>query len=102
MESLCVVVGKSVWSIRVDLHIVDNGGYGKELYFLNNILLSNILLSNADCLFLIIRNLIDAANIAALAALLTFRRPDCTLGGDDGQELIMHDAEVKSNLITSM
>lgn len=31
MESLCVVVGKSVWSIRVDLHIVDNGGYGKEL-----------------------------------------------------------------------
>ncbi|XP_065044524.1 exosome complex component RRP45A-like isoform X4 [Musa acuminata AAA Group] len=69
MESLCVVVGKSVWSIRVDLHIVDNGG-----------------------------NLIDAANIAALVALLTFRRPDCTLGGDDGQELIMHDAEVREPL----
>ncbi|URE11760.1 Zinc finger, C3HC4 type (RING finger) [Musa troglodytarum] len=69
MESLCVVVGKSVWSIRVDLHIVDNGG-----------------------------NLIDAANIAALAALLTFRRPDCTLGGDDGQELIMHDSEVREPL----
>lgn len=27
MESLCVVVGKLVWSIRVDLHILDNGGY---------------------------------------------------------------------------
>jgi exosome complex RNA-binding protein Rrp42 (RNase PH superfamily) len=27
MESLCVVAGKSVWAIRVDLHIIDNGGY---------------------------------------------------------------------------
>jgi exosome complex RNA-binding protein Rrp42 (RNase PH superfamily) len=30
MESLCVVAGKQVWSVRVDLHILDNGGY--ELY----------------------------------------------------------------------
>ncbi|PHT25954.1 Protein ECERIFERUM 7, partial [Capsicum baccatum] len=50
-ESLCVVSGKWVWSIRLDLHILDNGG-----------------------------NVVDAANIAALAALLTFRRPECTLG----------------------
>ncbi|KAK4356504.1 hypothetical protein RND71_025475 [Anisodus tanguticus] len=63
-ESLCVVAGKWVWSIRIDLHILDNGG-----------------------------NLVDAANIAALAALLTFRRPECTLGGDDGQEVIMHPPE---------
>jgi len=28
MESLCVVAGKSIWAIRVDLHILDNGGYG--------------------------------------------------------------------------
>ncbi|XP_042486428.1 exosome complex component RRP45A-like isoform X2 [Macadamia integrifolia] len=68
-ESLCVVAGKSVWSIRVDLHILDNGG-----------------------------NLVDAANIAALAALLTFRRPECTLGGEDGQEVIIHPREVKEPL----
>jgi exosome complex RNA-binding protein Rrp42 (RNase PH superfamily) len=27
MEFLCVVAGKHVWSVRVDLHILDNGGY---------------------------------------------------------------------------
>ncbi|KAG6407553.1 hypothetical protein SASPL_130545 [Salvia splendens] len=43
-----------------------------------------------------LRNLIDAANIAALAALLTFRRPECTLGGEDGQEVIIHLPEVRS------
>ncbi|GJM85221.1 hypothetical protein PR202_ga01653 [Eleusine coracana subsp. coracana] len=66
MESLCVVAGKYVWSVRVDLHILDNGG-----------------------------NLIDAANIAALAALSTFRRPECTVGGEDGQQVTVHDAEVR-------
>ncbi|WVZ59597.1 hypothetical protein U9M48_009715 [Paspalum notatum var. saurae] len=66
MESLCVVAGKHVWSVRVDLHILDNG-----------------------------ENLIDAANIAALAALSTFRRPECTVGGDDGQQVIVHDPEVR-------
>ena len=40
------------------------------------------------------RNLIDAANIAALAALLTFRRPECTLGGENSQDVIVHDPEV--------
>ncbi|XP_074586629.1 exosome complex component RRP45A-like isoform X1 [Curcuma longa] len=65
MESLCVVAGKLVWSIRVDLHIIDNGG-----------------------------NLVDAANVAALAALLTFRRPECTLGGDNDQDIIVHDPKV--------
>ncbi|KAL4592181.1 hypothetical protein LXL04_005167 [Taraxacum kok-saghyz] len=60
-ESLCVIAGKLVWSIRIDLHIIDNGG-----------------------------NLVDAANIAALAALSTFRRSECTFGGEDGQELIVH------------
>ncbi|KAL9673634.1 hypothetical protein QQ045_029895 [Rhodiola kirilowii] len=68
-ESLCILSGKIVWSIRVDLHILDNGG-----------------------------NLVDAANIAALAALLTFRRPECTLSGDDGQEVIVHPAEEKEPL----
>ncbi|CAM0945707.1 unnamed protein product [Alopecurus aequalis] len=69
MESLCVVAGKQVWMIRVDLHILDNGG-----------------------------NLIDAANIAALAALCTFRRPECTVGGDDGQQVTIHDPEVRDLL----
>ncbi|XP_006647360.1 exosome complex component RRP45A-like isoform X2 [Oryza brachyantha] len=66
MESLCVVAGRHVWSVRVDLHILDNGG-----------------------------NLIDTANIAALAALSTFRRPECTVGGDDGQQVTVHDPEVR-------
>ena len=26
-ESLCVLAGKLAWAIRVDLHILDNGGY---------------------------------------------------------------------------
>lgn len=26
MESLCVISGKLVWAVRVDLHILDNGG----------------------------------------------------------------------------
>nr|POE96213.1 exosome complex component rrp45a [Quercus suber] len=64
-ESLCVLFGKSVWAVRVDLHILDNGG-----------------------------NLVDAANIAALVALLTFRRPECSLGGEDGQQVIVHPPEV--------
>lgn len=69
MESLCVIAGKSVWAIRVDLHIIDNGG-----------------------------NLIDAANIAALAALLAYRKPECTLGGENGQEVVIHDTEIREPL----
>ncbi|XXG41021.1 hypothetical protein AAC387_Pa01g1585 [Persea americana] len=40
------------------------------------------------------RNLVDAANIAALAALMTFRRPECTPEGDNGQEVTVHPPEV--------
>ncbi|EXB93334.1 Exosome complex component rrp45 [Morus notabilis] len=68
-ESLCVLSGKSVWAIRIDLHILDNGG-----------------------------NLVDAANVAALAALLTFRRPECSLGGEDGQEVVVHPPEEREPL----
>ncbi|CAH2063376.1 unnamed protein product, partial [Thlaspi arvense] len=68
-ESLCVLPGKMVWSVRIDLHILDNGG-----------------------------NLVDAANIAALAALMTFRRPDCTVGGENGQEVIIHTLEEREPL----
>ncbi|TXG73263.1 hypothetical protein EZV62_001842 [Acer yangbiense] len=45
-----------------------------------------------------LRNLVDAANIAALAALLTFRRPECSLGGEDGQEVILHPPEEREPL----
>ncbi|XP_010519765.1 PREDICTED: exosome complex component RRP45A-like isoform X2 [Tarenaya hassleriana] len=68
-ESLCVLSGKLAWAVRIDLHILDNGG-----------------------------NLVDAANIAALAALLTFRRPECTLGGENGQEVIIHEPEEREPL----
>ncbi|XP_024962422.1 exosome complex component RRP45B-like isoform X3 [Cynara cardunculus var. scolymus] len=67
-ESLCVISGKSVWAIRIDLHIIDNGG-----------------------------NLVDASNVAALAALSTFRRPECTLG-ENGQEVIVHPPEAREPL----
>ncbi|CAM6021921.1 unnamed protein product [Sphagnum balticum] len=72
-ESLCVLAGRSVWAIRLDIHILDNGG-----------------------------NLIDAANLAALAALLSFRRPECTLGGPDGQDIIVHPPEVREPLALSI
>ncbi|KAL5567090.1 hypothetical protein UlMin_030254 [Ulmus minor] len=68
-ESLCVLSGKLIWAVRIDLHILDNGG-----------------------------NLVDAANIAALAALLTFRRPECSLGGENGQEVIVHPPEEREPL----
>ncbi|XWS57367.1 hypothetical protein CRYUN_Cryun09bG0168600 [Craigia yunnanensis] len=68
-ESLCIIAGKLVWAIRIDLHILDNGG-----------------------------NLVDAANIAALAALMTFQRPECSLGGEDGQEVIIHPPEMREPL----
>ncbi|GLT46472.1 hypothetical protein SLA2020_202200 [Shorea laevis] len=68
-ESLCVLAGKLVWAIRIDLHILDNGG-----------------------------NLVDASNIAALSALLTFRRPECSLAGEDGQQVIVHPPEVREPL----
>ncbi|PON70415.1 Guanosine pentaphosphate synthetase I/polyribonucleotide nucleotidyltransferase [Parasponia andersonii] len=68
-ESLCILPGRWVWAIRIDLHILDNGG-----------------------------NLVDAANIAALAALMTFRRPECSLGGEDGQEVIVHPPEEREPL----
>jgi exosome complex RNA-binding protein Rrp42 (RNase PH superfamily) len=32
MEFLCVVAGKHVWSVHVDLHILDDGGYGLKSY----------------------------------------------------------------------
>ncbi|XP_061535722.1 exosome complex component RRP45 [Phycodurus eques] len=53
-ESLCVVSGEKVWQIRVDVHMLNHDG-----------------------------NLMDAASIAAIAALCHFRRPDVGIQGDE-------------------
>nr|DBA28919.1 TPA: hypothetical protein GDO54_009204 [Pyxicephalus adspersus] len=53
-ESLCVQAGEKVWQIRVDLHLLNHEG-----------------------------NIIDAASIAAIAALCHFRRPDVSVQGDE-------------------
>ncbi|KAG2232668.1 ribosomal protein S5 domain 2-type protein [Thamnidium elegans] len=53
-EGLCIVAGEKVWQIRVDLHFLDHDG-----------------------------NLADCASIAAITALLHFRRPDVTVSGED-------------------
>ncbi|CAO3679963.1 unnamed protein product [Umbelopsis vinacea] len=53
-EGLCIVAGEKVWSIRVDLHFFDHEG-----------------------------NLVDCACIAAVTALLHFRRPDVSVIGEE-------------------
>jgi len=50
-EALCIVAGLKVWSIRLDIHVLDNVG-----------------------------NLIDCCSIGAITALHHFRRPDVTIG----------------------
>lgn len=58
LESLCILVEEKAWEVRVDVHILNHDG-----------------------------NLVDAAALAALAALCHFRRPDVTL---DGREATIH------------
>ncbi|KAI8973572.1 ribosomal protein S5 domain 2-type protein [Mycotypha africana] len=53
-EGLCIVAGEKVWQIRVDLLFLDHDG-----------------------------NLMDCASIAAITALLYFRRPDVTVSGEE-------------------
>jgi len=50
-EALCIVAGLKVWSVRLDIHVLDNVG-----------------------------NLIDCCSIGAITALHHFRRPDVTIG----------------------
>jgi exosome complex RNA-binding protein Rrp42 (RNase PH superfamily) len=57
-ESLCILPGERVWSIRLDIHVLEDAG-----------------------------NVLDASSMAALAALLDFRRPDSTVV--DGQAVIV-------------
>ncbi|MEE6461657.1 hypothetical protein FKM82_001359 [Ascaphus truei] len=53
-ESLCVAAGEKVWQIRVDLHLLNHEG-----------------------------NIIDAASVAAIAALCHFKRPDVSVQGEE-------------------
>ncbi|KAL1505431.1 hypothetical protein ABEB36_005001 [Hypothenemus hampei] len=52
LESLCIQMKKRVWSLRIDLNVLNHDG-----------------------------NILDCASIAALAALSHFRRPDVTSDG---------------------
>ncbi|MBW0483073.1 hypothetical protein O181_022788 [Austropuccinia psidii MF-1] len=53
-EALCILAGQIVWSIRMDLHFLNDQG-----------------------------NLLDCASIAAMAALQTFCRPDVSIVGEE-------------------
>ncbi|GAA5999306.1 exosome complex component RRP45 [Rhodotorula paludigena] len=53
-EALCIVAGQKVWSIRVDVHFLDDEG-----------------------------NLLDCASIAAMTALRHFRKPDVSVLGEE-------------------
>ena len=51
-EAMCIVPGECVWSLRCDVRVVEDAG-----------------------------NLVDAASLAAMAALLFFRRPEAAVRG---------------------
>jgi exosome complex component RRP45 len=60
VENLCVNAASHVWSVRCALNVLDHDG-----------------------------NLIDACNAAAVAALMHFRRPECTM--QQGGAITVHD-----------
>ncbi|KAF8067289.1 RRP45A [Scenedesmus sp. PABB004] len=69
LEALCVLPGRKVWSLRVDVHVLDAGG-----------------------------NLVDACCLAALAALLGFRKPEVEVDASAGEgeaQVIVHPPEVR-------
>lgn len=53
-ESLCLIAGQKVWSIRADVHVLDHDG-----------------------------NLVDAACIGVISALSHFRKPDTSTEGEE-------------------
>lgn len=56
LESLCILAKRLVWALRVDVHFLDHDG-----------------------------GLVDAACVAVVAALLSFRRPDVEIRGEEVQ-----------------
>ncbi|KAJ3021369.1 hypothetical protein HKX48_008686 [Thoreauomyces humboldtii] len=69
-EGLCIVAGEKVWQLRVDVRVLDHEG-----------------------------NIVDCACIAAVAALLHFRRPDVTVLGDD---VTVHTVEERNPIPLSV
>ncbi|OZJ02408.1 hypothetical protein BZG36_04859 [Bifiguratus adelaidae] len=69
-EGLCIVAGHKVWRIVINIHFLDNDG-----------------------------NLLDAACIGVMAALLHFRRPDVTV---IGQEVTVHTIEERNPVALSI
>lgn len=63
-EGLCILAGSQVWSIRLDIHVLDDEG-----------------------------NVLDCACLAAIAALMHFRRPDVTVSGE---QVTVHDIEERN------
>jgi exosome complex component RRP45 len=61
-EALCIVSGEKVWSLRVDMHVLDDHG-----------------------------NVLDCAHLAAISALLHFRRPEVTVG--EGGKVVIHTVQ---------
>ncbi|KAK9817867.1 hypothetical protein WJX72_003394 [[Myrmecia] bisecta] len=76
LEALCVLAGRKVWALRVDVAVLDHGG-----------------------------NLMDAVFLASMAALMAYRRPDVTIdagrGGEQAQ-VTVHSAHVKEPLPLSI
>merc|ERR1712168_838122 len=70
LEALCIISGEKVWDICMDIHVLNHDG-----------------------------NLIDAASICALAALLHFRRPDVTVSGN---EVTVHSFDDKAPINLSV
>ncbi|GIL92483.1 hypothetical protein Vretimale_19344 [Volvox reticuliferus] len=68
-EALCVIAGRKVWVLRVDCRVLDHGG-----------------------------NVLDAAFLSALAALMAFRKPEVEVGGESGTEIVVHPPEVREPL----
>jgi exosome complex component RRP45 len=71
LESLCIIPGLLVWQIRCDIHVLDHDG-----------------------------NVLDAACIAAVAALMRFRRPDVSVV--EGTKPIVHAFAEKQGLPLSI
>jgi exosome complex component RRP45 len=70
-ESLCILPATAVWQVRCDMRVLDGDG-----------------------------NILDAACIAAVAALMRFRRPDVSIG--EGGRPVVHGFEEKEGLPLSI
>lgn len=63
LESLCIIAAQKCWSVRADVRFLNYDG-----------------------------NLVDAASVAVITALLHFRKPDVeVIGSGEGSELVIYD-----------